>query len=90
MNDAVFSAGVLSTGSDLVFTGTSGDNASEPAAVRLVDRYVYALDARTGEVLWKMALTGPIYGAPITYAAVGKQYVAIAAGNALFAFALRN
>ena len=90
MNDAVFTAGVLSTGSDLLFTGTSGDTASEPAAARLVDRYVYALDARTGAVLWKMALTGPIYGAPISYTAAGRQYVAVAGGNALFAFALRN
>jgi len=40
--------------------------------------------------LWKVNLGGPVIAAPITYQADGKQYVVIASGNNLFAFALRN
>jgi hypothetical protein len=38
--------------------------------------------------LWDLQLGGNVRGIPISYAVDGKQYVAIAAGNALFAFAL--
>jgi alcohol dehydrogenase (cytochrome c) len=89
LNDAVFT-GVMSTASDLVFTGTSPDLLSDRGAARLADRYFFALDARSGQVLWKTALTGSVYSAPMSYAVNGKQYVAVAAGNTLFAFALRD
>jgi alcohol dehydrogenase (cytochrome c) len=89
-NDAVFSSGVLTTASDLVFTGVGGDPNSEPAAARLSDRYFYALDARTGQLLWQMALTYRVQSTPITYAVNGKQYVSVAAGNTLYTFALRQ
>lgn len=66
--------GILSVAGDLVFAGS--------------DRVFYALDARTGAVLWKFNTGGPIVAAPITYMSNGKQYVAIAAGRSLIAFAL--
>src|SRR6185503_14750995 len=71
----VTDSGVLSTASDLVFAGGR-------------EGYFYALDAKTGAVLWKAMLGGQIANGPVTYAVNGKQYVAIAAGSALFVYAL--
>ena len=76
MNDITW-GGVLTTASDLVFSGGK-------------EGYFFALDARTGALLWKASLGGQINSGPMTYSVNGKQYVTIAAGNALFAFALRN
>jgi alcohol dehydrogenase (cytochrome c) len=53
------------------------------------DGYFFALDARSGAMLWKSTVGGPTAASPITYESAGKQYVAIASGNSLFAFALR-
>ena len=53
------------------------------------DGYFYVLDARTSERLWQMALAGSIQSGPMSYSVGGKQYVAVAAGNTLFAFGLR-
>lgn len=89
IEDAVFWRGVLTTASDLLFTGTWGDFYSDPADAVRVDGYFYALDARTGEVLWKFGLAGTIQSPPITYAFRGKQYIAVAANDTLFAFTLR-
>jgi alcohol dehydrogenase (cytochrome c) len=52
--------------------------------------YFYALDARTGALLWRFTVGGTAAASPMTYQVDGKQYVAIAAGHCLFAFALRN
>ena len=68
-------AGVLSTAGDVVFGGGR-------------EGYFLALDARTGELLWRQSLGGQINAAPMTYAVDGRQFVAIAAGSALFSFAL--
>jgi alcohol dehydrogenase (cytochrome c) len=68
-------AGVLSTAGDVVFGGGR-------------EGYFLALDARNGELLWRASLGGQINSAPMTYAVDGRQFVAIAAGSALFAFAL--
>jgi alcohol dehydrogenase (cytochrome c) len=68
-------AGVLSTAGDLVFGGGR-------------EGYFLALDASTGEVLWRESLGGQINAAPMSYAVNGRQHVAIAAGSALFSFAL--
>jgi alcohol dehydrogenase (cytochrome c) len=89
-DDAWFSAGVLTTVSGLLFTGTTGDTYSGPVAAGRAARYFYALDARTGELLWQRSLAGSVYGSPIAYSAGGTQYVAVAAGDVLFAFALRQ
>jgi alcohol dehydrogenase (cytochrome c) len=67
--------GVLSTAGDVVFGGGR-------------EGYFLALDARTGELLWRASLGGQINAGAMSYAIDGKQYVAIAAGSALFSFAL--
>ena len=67
--------GVLATAGDVVFGGGR-------------EGYFLALDAATGELLWKAAVGGQINSGPMTYAVGGRQYVTIAAGSALFAFAL--
>ena len=68
-------SGVLSTEGGLVFTGDSEGN-------------FIALDAKTGKALWHFQMGGAVVAAPMTYAMDGKQFVAIAAGSALFVFAL--
>ena len=72
----VTDSGVLSTASDLVFAGGR-------------EGYFFALDARTGEQLWKGNVGGQVSAGPMSYSVNGKQYVAIAAGSALFVYALR-
>jgi alcohol dehydrogenase (cytochrome c) len=89
-NDAIFTAGALTTASDLLFTGVSGDFYSGDEAAALANGYFYALDARTGEHLWEMPLAGSVQSGPMSYSAGGKQYIAVAAGNTLFALALRQ
>lgn len=68
--------GILSVGGDVVFVGSG--------------LTFYALDARTGAELWSFNTGGRISAAPITFVTGGKQYVAIAAGRALIAFALEE
>ncbi len=70
-------SGILSTASDVVFSGGR-------------EGFFYALDARTGAMLWKAALGGQVASGPITYRVDGKQYVAVAGGHDLFVFALRQ
>jgi alcohol dehydrogenase (cytochrome c) len=70
-------AGILTTASDLVFTGGN-------------EGYFFALNARTGALLWKFTVGGAVASGPMTYAVGGRQYVAVAAGSSLFAFALRQ
>jgi len=47
-----------------------------------------AVDAKTGHDLWHVQLGAAIYSTGITFELDGEQYVVIAAGSALFAFAL--
>ncbi len=70
-------AGVLSTASDLVFSGGR-------------EGFFYALDAKTGALLWKAPVGGIVQAAPMSFAIRGRQYVAIAAGNSLYAYALKR
>ena len=76
MSDTTW-GGVLTTASDLVFSGGK-------------EGYFFALDARDGKLLWRMALGGQVNAGPMSYAIDGKQYIAINVGNALFTFALRG
>ncbi len=76
MNDITW-AGVLTTGSDLLFSGGR-------------EGYFYALDDKNGNLLWKQNLGGQVNSGPMTYTVNGKQYITVAAGQALFAFALRQ
>jgi len=70
----VSDSGILTTATDLLFTGVR-------------EGYLQALDARTGALLWKASLGLQIYS-PITYAVNGKQYVAAISGTTLFVFSL--
>jgi alcohol dehydrogenase (cytochrome c) len=73
----VTDSGVLTTASGLLFSGGR-------------EGYFFALDARTGALLWKTSLGGQVSNGPITYAVGGRQFVAVVGGNALFSFALRQ
>jgi alcohol dehydrogenase (cytochrome c) len=73
----VTESGVLTTASDVLFSGGR-------------DGYFFALDAKTGEPLWRTSLGAIIASAPITYSVKGRQYISVAAGNALFTFALKQ
>jgi alcohol dehydrogenase (cytochrome c) len=76
MNDITW-AGVLSTAGDVVFSGGR-------------EGYFFALDARNGALLWKVPLGGQVNSGPMSYSVNGKQYIAVAAGTAMFTFALRQ
>jgi alcohol dehydrogenase (cytochrome c) len=69
------SGGVLATAGGLVLTGDFFGN-------------VIALDARTGKVLWHFQTGAPIMAPPVSYAVDGKQFIAIAAGEAMVSFSL--
>jgi len=73
----VTDSGVLTTASDLVFAGGR-------------EGYFFALDARTGEQLWRATVGGQVSAGAMSYAINGRQYVAIAAGSVLFVYALRQ
>jgi len=69
------SSGLLSTAGGLVFAGDG-------------QGYFFALDARSGKVLWKYQTGGTVISPPITYRHNGRQHIAIAAGQSLITFAL--
>ena len=61
-------AAVTTTAGDVLFTGElTGD--------------FLALDARSGDVLYRFNTGGPMGGGIVTYAVAGKQYVAAASGS---------
>jgi alcohol dehydrogenase (cytochrome c) len=67
--------GVLSTAGNLVFSGTmEGD--------------FFALDAVSGQLLWRIQTGGAIWANPISYMSEGKQYIVVSAGSSLIAFSL--
>ena len=65
---APMTASALATAGGLVFGGTA-------------DRQFFALDARSGELLWQTRLNGDVSGAPVSFAIDGKQYLAVASGG---------
>ena len=73
----VTDTGIVTTASDLLFTGGR-------------EGYLQALDARSGTLLWRANLGAQMLNNPITYAVNGKQYVAAMGGLTLFTFALPN
>ena len=60
-------ASLLSTAGDVIFAGEANG-------------YFNALDARTGEVLWRYNTGNGIHSNPVTYSVAGKQYVAVPNG----------
>lgn len=73
----VTDSGILTTASDVLFTGGR-------------EGYFQALDARTGTLLWKANLGAQIVNGPITYAVDGRQFVATISGLSLCVFGLRE
>jgi alcohol dehydrogenase (cytochrome c) len=73
----VSDSGMLTTASDLLFTGGR-------------EGYFHAIDARSGDLLWHVNLGGQIVMAPVTYMVDGVQYVSVISGHALSTFALRD
>jgi alcohol dehydrogenase (cytochrome c) len=67
--------GTMTTAGGLVFFGDDAD-AFE------------AVDAHTGQSLWHFNTGQGMHASPMSYAVAGQQYVAIAAGSDVFAFAL--
>jgi outer membrane protein assembly factor BamB len=70
-------AGVLTTASDLLFSGGR-------------EGYFYALNAKTGDMLWKFPTGGQVNSGAMSYTVNGRQYITVAAGSALFGFALKQ
>jgi alcohol dehydrogenase (cytochrome c) len=68
-------SGVLSTAGGLVFSGSNEGN-------------FYALDAKSGAPLWQFQVGGMVRSNPTTFLVEGKQHVSVAAGRAVFVFAL--
>ena len=66
--------GLLATAGGLVF----GSDTSR----------IFALDATTGAVLWSFDTGGQICAPPISYRVADRQYIAVAAGDVMLAFAL--
>ena len=66
--------GLLTTAGKLVFSGDAGGN-------------LVAYDAESGVPLWHSRI-GSVSNAPITYMLDGRQYLLVAAGDTLYAFAL--
>jgi alcohol dehydrogenase (cytochrome c) len=73
----VTDAGILTTATDLLFSGGR-------------EGYFYALDGRTGDLLWKANVGGAVASGPISYAVNGKQYIAVSAGSSLLVYALKQ
>jgi alcohol dehydrogenase (cytochrome c) len=71
------SGGLIATRGGVVFAATA-------------EGQFIALDQKDGKPLWNFRTGGPITASPISYAVDGRQYVAISAGNMLYAFALPN
>jgi alcohol dehydrogenase (cytochrome c) len=66
-NKAPLWGGVMTTGGNLVFTGTP-------------EGYLKAFDAKTGQELWKFNTGSGVVGSPITWEQDGEQYVAVMSG----------
>jgi hypothetical protein len=73
----VTDAGILTTASDVLFSGGR-------------EGYFYALDGRSGELLWKANVGGAVASGPMSYSVNGRQYVAVSAGNSLLVYALKQ
>jgi alcohol dehydrogenase (cytochrome c) len=67
-------SGLMSTTGKLVFGGDGEE--------------FFALDAETGAELWRFKTGGTIWAAPVSYEVAGRQYVAVASGRTILAFAL--
>ncbi|HRC44565.1 MAG TPA: PQQ-binding-like beta-propeller repeat protein, partial [Nitrospira sp.] len=78
-------SGVLSTAGKLVFAASGGWITRDRPEM---EAWFYALDAESGKELWRINLGGDMSSSAMTYSAGGKQMVTMAAGSAIFTFAL--
>jgi PQQ-dependent dehydrogenase (methanol/ethanol family) len=69
------SSGVLGTRGGLLFVASA-------------DGEFIALDMKSGQALWHFRTGARITASPISYAVDGRQFVAVSAGNLVYAFAL--
>ena len=69
------SNGLLATAGNVVF-----------ASIR--DGNIAAFDAKTGKALWRFQTGAALAASPMSYAVDGKQFIAIAAGNFVYGFAI--
>ena len=69
--DIIPHSALLSTGSGLLFIAT-------------YDGLLEALDAKNGNVLWTFNVGSGVHGGIISYAADGKQYIAVASGHGTY------
>ena len=68
--------GLLTTASNLIFTGDSEGN-------------LMALDSRNGKLLWNYQMGAPMHGtSPVTYMLDGRQQILVPSGTTLTAWAL--
>ncbi len=70
-------SGLLSTAGKLLFSGDPSGN-------------VIAWDPVTGHILWHFHLQSPVSNGPMTYVLDGRQYLAVGAGDTLYAFSLNT
>ena len=70
-----WTTGVLATAGNVVFGA-------------LKDGNIVALDARSGQHLWHFQTGATVAASPMSYSVEGRQFVAVSAGNTLYAFAL--
>ncbi len=68
-------AGIVSTGGGLVFTGDKNKN-------------FIALDADKGRSVWQYSLEHLVFASPISYAVDGVQHIAVSAGETIYVFSL--
>jgi len=76
-NPSFWNGGTMTPGGNLVFQGR-------------IDSHFNAYAADSGKLLWSYDAQAAVIAPPISYSVGGKQYVTVAAGNSLFAFALRQ
>ena len=76
-DQAAFTMSLVATGGGLIFGGDANGRFK-------------ALDHETGDVLWEINLGSPVTGFPVTYAASGRQYVAVSTGRSLNTSGLRR
>lgn len=70
---AAFVASALSTAGDVVFAGTA-------------DRWLLALDAENGDLLWQSRLNGDVTSGIVTYEIDGRQYLGVPSGGCGLSF----
>jgi PQQ-dependent dehydrogenase (methanol/ethanol family) len=77
LGGGILASGVMTTEGGLLFYGDAAGGA------------LVAADARTGTLLWHFNTGQSWKSSPMTYAIDGRQYVGVAAGSMIMAFALR-